>query len=218
MLFHVRLDTVRICHITQGENSLAVNSRKRRTHRRCPRRKQQFVISLRIHLTVRSTDRYLTRCRINGSHFRMRTYIDVKPLAESFRSLHEQTVALGNHSPQVIRQTAVGIRDVSPFLKKNDFCLLCVSTNSGCCSSSTGYPSNDKHLHNLSVLYSLILFFLTDNFFKYYFPLENTAKKYLFCRKIKFPMENIPVLSFIKEFHCLFRQSHRFRQIQTESN
>lgn len=30
-------------------------------------------------------------------------------------------------------------------------------------------------------------------------------------------MENISVLSFIKEFHCLFRQSHRFRQIQTES-
>lgn len=30
-------------------------------------------------------------------------------------------------------------------------------------------------------------------------------------------MENISVLSFIKEFHCLFRQSHRFRQIQAES-
>lgn len=31
-------------------------------------------------------------------------------------------------------------------------------------------------------------------------------------------MENISVLSFIKEFRCLFRQSHRFRQIQTESD
>lgn len=47
--------------------------------------------------------------------------------------------------------------------------------------------------------------------------MENIAKKYLFRRKIKFPMENISVLSFIKEFHCLFRQSHRFRQIQAES-
>lgn len=47
--------------------------------------------------------------------------------------------------------------------------------------------------------------------------MENIAKKYLFRRKIKFPMENISVLSFIKEFRCLFRQSHRFRQIQAES-
>ena len=52
MTLHVILDTVSIRHIPQSKDSFTINSGQRGTNRRSPRRKQQFVVSFGILLSV----------------------------------------------------------------------------------------------------------------------------------------------------------------------
>ncbi|EJW92376.1 hypothetical protein EVA_19518 [gut metagenome] len=141
VLLQVRLDGIRIVHITQGKDAFTVDARQRRTYRRSSRREQQFVVRFRVGAPIRSTDIHRPAFRMYSQHFRPRPHIDAETLAELLRCLHKQFLAFGNHTTNVIRQATVGIRNVFSLFEQDDFGLFGISTDAGCSGCTACYTT-----------------------------------------------------------------------------
>ena len=109
VVVHVTFDAVSVAHVSQREDSFAVDAGERWHHWRRSRREQQLVVAFAIFLAVGGAHSHFSGCRVYRRHFVPGAHVDIETLAESFWSLHKQAVAAFYHSTDIIWQSAVGV-------------------------------------------------------------------------------------------------------------
>lgn len=113
----ISLDLVGIFHIAKRKDAFRIDAFQRRFYRIGSRRKQKFVISFFIFLSVGFADSQCLLFRVDGDRFILYPYINPETLAERCGSLNQQFLTLGNNATDIIRQSAIGIRNVFAFLQ-----------------------------------------------------------------------------------------------------
>ena len=113
----IRLYMIGIFDITESENSFRIDTFQWWSNRCSTRRQQKFIIGFFIFATVCSANSNRFIFRMNSDNFILHTYIYTKALAERSRRLHQQFLTLCDDTTYIIRQAAICIRNVFPFLK-----------------------------------------------------------------------------------------------------
>ena len=160
---NVCLNLVGIFHVAQRENAFAANAFQRRYHRIGTRRKQQLVVSLRCLASVfhPQPDGFFTG--IHSHSLSINPYVNLKAPAKRFGCLHKELVSLCYYATYIIRQSAVGIRDIRTFLYQHYFCTLVSTPYSRCCCGSSCHSSYYYMFHFLMFFlcfYSLFYLFM----------------------------------------------------------
>ena len=144
MTFDIGLDPVGIGNAAQGEDLRFRNAGNARTQRLCTRGKQQLVVRLGIFLAG--------LCFFDRDGFGRAVYphdlgidadIHIQPGFEALRALHKQPLPFTDHSPHVIGQATIGIRDIRTPFKHDDFRAFIHPPQPGSSGSSARDSSND---------------------------------------------------------------------------
>ena len=117
-----RMDLVDVVHVSQGEDAGQVDARQRRADRLGAGGKHQRVVPLDrcgaggevLHL-----DRPILT--VDAADFVPRADFDVEEIAEPLGRGHQQPLSIGDRPADVVRQAAVGERDVAAPLENEDF-------------------------------------------------------------------------------------------------
>ena len=73
--------------------------------------------------------------------------MDPEPGEEAFRSLQGQSFGILYDTADLVRQTAVGVGNVSGTFKYQDLCLFIQSADSCCCGGTSGHTAYDDNFH-----------------------------------------------------------------------
>ena len=103
----------------------------------------------RIFRSINTPHRYSFTDSINTNNFIFHPYINIKSASERLGSLHKELLPLFDNTPDIIRQTAIGIRDILPFLDQYNLRTLVGTTNPCRSSSSSRHASYNNMLHKL---------------------------------------------------------------------
>ena len=87
----------------------------------------------------------------------MCAHVDIEPRAESLRRLYEKPFVLFDNASDVIGEAAVGIRNVFPLFKQDDFRFFGVPADAGGGCGASGHSAYDDNLH--VVIYFFVIIF-----------------------------------------------------------
>ncbi|MNI22858.1 hypothetical protein D3C73_764220 [compost metagenome] len=120
------LDFVCVRDISQCEQVIGTGDpRNLRYNGLCSGRKNHNIIRNLLDLSCGYTpghDKFA--CAVNGCSLRQRPYINIKPLTYPLRRLKKQFLPGINRAANVIRQAAIGKRDMLTALQQDNFILL----------------------------------------------------------------------------------------------
>ena len=77
-------------------------------------------------------------------------HVYAKARVEAFRGLEREIAAVGNDAANVIRQAAVGIRNMMRAFKYRNLRLLIQTADAGSCCGAAGYSANNNDFHKNS--------------------------------------------------------------------
>ena len=84
---------------------------------------------------------------VDGQHLVADAHIDVERLAQALGRLQQQAAAIGDHLADVVREPAVGERDVVPALENDDLGVLIEATGAGGNGCAGGNATDNDDLH-----------------------------------------------------------------------
>ena len=116
------MDLVDVGHVSQGEDAGLVDARQRRADRLGAGGKHQGVVPLDGHRAggeVLHLDGLVLA--VDAADFVPRADFDVEEIAEPLGRGHQQPLSIGDRAADVVRQAAVGERDVAGPLEDEDF-------------------------------------------------------------------------------------------------
>ena len=142
-------DAAGVGHVAQREDALRVDALQGRAHGFGSGRKEEAVVSLAVRPAVGRPHAERVGRRVKPDHFVTHTHVDAIAAAERFGRLHKQAVALGDDAAEVIRQAAIGIRDVLAALNEDDFGRLVQPSQTGGRSGATGHAAHNDMFHTL---------------------------------------------------------------------
>ena len=150
-----------VLHRAQGKNAGAVDARQGRPQSLCARRQNQLIVSLLILASIQKASHpHRLSLPVNGQRLVVQPHIDVKPIPKALLGLKGQRLFLLNHSPDIVRQSAVGVRHIAAPLQNHNLRRLVQAAQSGRRGGPSGHSADNQYFHNHSVLRRLILYLL----------------------------------------------------------
>ena len=135
------VDLVHVVEIAEGEDARQVDARQRRPHRRRPGRQHQGVVGLAAdgaRLNILDFDR--PAAAVDAADFVPGADLDAEEVAEPLGRGDQQLPPLGDRAAEVIRQAAVGERDVAAPLENVDFGVFIQAAEPGRARSAPATP------------------------------------------------------------------------------
>lgn len=106
------------------------------------------VIALPVGFTAgQILDFHLFDFREDAHHLAHGADIDIEAAFHGFGGLHQQTGSLGDDSADVVRQAAIGKRNVFAPFEHDDLGLFVKSPQTGGGAGSSSHPANNNYLH-----------------------------------------------------------------------
>lgn len=144
----ILLDGIRVGHAAQREDAPVVDALDGRTQRFGTYREHQLVVGLRIEF-ARGQAPHLDQplFTVDAHHLLLGADVDAEASGEPLDALHEEFVAVGNRSADVVGQSAVGIGDILPPLEKHDVRMLVHSAQTGRNGGSARHAPDNQIIH-----------------------------------------------------------------------
>ena len=155
----ILLDAVRVVHVPEREDAFRVDAFQWGAHRRGSRREQQLVVIFLIDSSVGGADGHFFPLQVDSCCFRMDAHVNVEALSECFGSLYEEPVTVFDDATYIIRQAAVGIRDICTSFQQDDFRFLCVSADACRCCGSSCHTSYNDDFHTAIHFFMVVIFY-----------------------------------------------------------
>ncbi|MPN22050.1 hypothetical protein SDC9_169433 [bioreactor metagenome] len=105
---------------------------------------QQLVVMLHISFPV-AADGDGVRFRVDGDGFAAGADVDAEPFREHVRRNDQQAFPFGNDAAGMIRQPAVGVRNILPALKQDDLCRLVKPSQPCRRAGSAGHAAHNEN-------------------------------------------------------------------------
>ena len=141
---HHRLDRVHVGDRAQREDPRVIDARQRRLERCRARCQDEPIVVLVVGAARRALDHANLLCfALDRDHFVPGAHVEREGLAQALRCLQEQRRALFDLAADVIRQPAVGERDVVVALQHEDLGAFVEPPQPCGCGHSTGNTSHD---------------------------------------------------------------------------
>ena len=87
---------------------------------------------------------------MNRKHLMAYFHLYAEALKETFRCLQSQLPGVLNHAANVIRQSAVRIRNITGTLKDHHLSVLVQSSDSRCGSGASGHSAHNNNFHGFN--------------------------------------------------------------------
>ncbi len=142
---HQSADPVRIRNGPEGVNRRMIETGNRRLYRRTSGGEEQLIVGFIVFPTrgqLFDPDLFLTGS--DGQHLVTSAHLDVEQFLEPCGALQQQPSPLGDRIADVVRQAAVGIRNIIAPFKHDDFCSFVKSFEPCCRRHAGGNAANDK--------------------------------------------------------------------------
>ena len=159
LLREVSLDAVGVVHIAQGEDALLADALEGRTHGRGAGREEQLVVGLLVGGAVGTAHGYGLAGGVDGHGLVLHAHVDAEALPERLGRLHQQLGTIFDDAADVVRQAAVGVRDVGSLLQQDDVCRFVHSSQSGGGGCSACHAPNNQVFHNVSCGWIFVVVF-----------------------------------------------------------
>jgi hypothetical protein len=151
-----RDNPVHIRHVAQFKDGWMAQPRQRRSQRLGTRRQHQLVVRLLVDtMGARFSDSDRFRHRINRRDRGKNAHVDMEGCFERFRCLYQQTGSFLDHAADMVRQSAIGERDVFIFLEHDDLGMLVQTTQPRGARHSGGHTAHNYDFHRGSPLTGL---------------------------------------------------------------
>ncbi|OQB25733.1 MAG: hypothetical protein BWY11_00213 [Firmicutes bacterium ADurb.Bin182] len=152
------LDPVRVGYVPKRKYPFVIRAFDIRTDGRRAGRQYQIIVVFKIcfsELVILDYHSFLLW--IYGQYFVLHPDVYIKALVKAFGSLQSQPVSVAYFPAYVIRQSAVGERNILPPLEQYDLMILIKPSEPCRCRRSPGDPSDNNRFHNAAAF--LYMFF-----------------------------------------------------------
>ena len=144
-----RLDAVRVRHVSQGEYVGRVAAGQRGHQGRSARREDQLVIRQVVGFSAGMIQhRHRLGSAIDAPDFLPRPHVDAKAAGQELRRGDQQLLPLGDLAADVVRQTAVGERNVLVLFQQDDLRVLVHAAGASRRRSAAGDAADDDDGRN----------------------------------------------------------------------
>ena len=123
----------------------------------CASGDQKFIVGFFVLLTVCTADCAFL-CPVNTDDFTPGTHFNIEPGGKFLRLHDQQILFFGDHAPQMIRQSTVGIGDKAAFFQKQDLAIFIKSAQPCCRTCACGNSADNDYFHKKSP--SICIFFI----------------------------------------------------------
>lgn len=144
----LRLDGVHVADTPQDVDARQIDPRNRRSHRFGSGAQRERIVTLGVLAPrIDFADPDGPGFAIDLGHFAAHAHVDVERLAQTLGRLQQQATPIGDDPADVVRQTAVGERDVVAPFEHDDLGCLVESARSRCHRGSRRDSTHDDDLH-----------------------------------------------------------------------
>ena len=138
-------DSIRVGQVSKRVDTGAVRAGNRWAYRFGSGTQDQRVVRLgRLLVGFQISDRHLLGLAVDSGDLRADSNVDAKTPPEVLGRLHQQPLAFGNGSSDVVRQAAVGERDVLTPLEHYDFSVFRQTPRPSRRRSASGHAADDQ--------------------------------------------------------------------------
>ena len=148
VLIDIFLDPEGILYRTQGKQLIDTNTGKSGLGRLCAGREDQLIIAFLEHLIgFQILHGNGLALRVDGGDLMAHLHVHAETGEEALRCLECQFFRVSDDIADIVRQSAVGVGNISRTLKHNDLCLFIQSADSCCSCGTASHASYDHNFH-----------------------------------------------------------------------
>ena len=139
------MDLIDVVEVAECKDAGQIDSRKRRPHRLGPGGQHQrvvLVVADGARLEVLHLDGAVLP--VDAADLVPGANLDVQQIAEPLGRGHHQMAPVGDHPAHVIRQSAVGERDLAALLEDEDFGIFIHAAEPGSARRASRYAADDQ--------------------------------------------------------------------------
>ena len=148
VLGDIVVDGVGVGDVAQSKDLCGVDSLDGRPHRRRTGGEHQHIIALGVGLTGGEVfDLNALGSGVHTEHLIVHPHIDIEPGVKALGGLQLQLGLVGDHTADVVGQTAVCKGDVRPLFKHDDLGVLVVAAQTRGGAGAAGHAAYDQYFH-----------------------------------------------------------------------